>query len=86
MALLVYVDDLILAGNNSVTCSEFKEYLNSCFHIKDLGPLKYFMGIEVARSHKVYFCAKGNMPWKSLRSVDFLDQNLWIFLWKLTIN
>jgi len=50
MALLLYVDDLILTGNSSVACSKFKEYLNSCFHIKDLGPLKYFLGIEVARS------------------------------------
>ena len=50
MQLLVYVDDLILTGNSSVACSKFKEYLNSCFQIKDLGPLKYFLGIEVARS------------------------------------
>jgi len=49
LALLVYVDDIILAGNDSQACKGFKEYLNSYFRIKDLGPLKYFLGIEVAR-------------------------------------
>ncbi|KAK2996780.1 hypothetical protein RJ639_025626 [Escallonia herrerae] len=37
--VLVYVDDLILAGNNSTACSSFKKYLNDCFKLKDLGPL-----------------------------------------------
>ncbi|KAK3009464.1 hypothetical protein RJ639_013410 [Escallonia herrerae] len=47
--VLVYVDDLILAGNNSTACSSFKKYLNDCFKLKDLEPLKYFLGIEAAR-------------------------------------
>ncbi|KAK2973364.1 hypothetical protein RJ640_016786 [Escallonia rubra] len=39
LSVLVYVDDLILAGNNSTACSSFKQYLNDCFKLKDLGPL-----------------------------------------------
>ena len=50
MALLVYMDDLVLTGNNFAVCFKFKEYLNNCFHIKGLGPLKCFMSIEVAIS------------------------------------
>jgi len=50
MALLVHVDDLVLMGNDTDTCDKFKVYLNDCFCIKDLGPLKYFLGIEVARN------------------------------------
>ncbi|GAA0149363.1 transmembrane signal receptor [Lithospermum erythrorhizon] len=34
--VLVYVDDLIISGNNSTTILSFKEYLSSCFHMKDL--------------------------------------------------
>jgi len=52
MSLLGYVDDLALIGNDSKECVEFKAYLDHCFHIKDLGPLKCFFGIEVARGSK----------------------------------
>jgi len=58
MALLVYVDDIVLAGNDTNVCSEFKSYLYTCFGIKDLGPLKYFLGIEVARGPKGLFLSQ----------------------------
>ncbi|MCH87512.1 LTR retrotransposon like protein, partial [Trifolium medium] len=48
--VLIYVDDLIISGNNNTAIQTFKQYLNTCFHMKDLGTLKYFLGIEVARS------------------------------------
>jgi len=58
MALLIYVNDIVLAGNNTYACSEFKAYLHACFNIKDLGPLKYFLGIEVARGPKGLFLSQ----------------------------
>lgn len=48
--VLVYVDDLIISDNDSAAISLFKAYLVDCFKMKDLGPLKYYLGIEVARS------------------------------------
>lgn len=48
--VLVYVDDLIIGGNDSDLISKFKDYLNRTFHMKDLGVLKYFLGIEVSRN------------------------------------
>jgi hypothetical protein len=48
--ILVYVDDIIIAGNDSSAITHFKRFLQDRFHIKDLGQLKYFLGIEVARS------------------------------------
>ena len=50
IALLVYVDDVILAGNNLQEIEETKRFLSQQFKLKDLGQLKYFLGIEVARS------------------------------------
>ena len=46
--VLVYVDDLIIDGNTSSSIADFKKYLSSYFHMKDLGVLKYFLGIEIA--------------------------------------
>ena len=55
MVVLMYVDDIILMGNDSTLCGSFKTYLDKCFHIKDLGALKYFLGIEMARSPTCIF-------------------------------
>lgn len=56
--VLIYVDDLIDSSNNNKPIEPFKSYLNTCFHMKDLGPLKYFLGIEVARNSKEIFLCK----------------------------
>nr|GEU70853.1 ribonuclease H-like domain-containing protein [Tanacetum cinerariifolium] len=47
LALLIYVDDIIITGNNVSEIEKFKVFLKSKFMIKDLGKLKYFLGIEV---------------------------------------
>ncbi|CAI9759851.1 unnamed protein product [Fraxinus pennsylvanica] len=51
-AILVYVDDIIIAGSNVKIINSLKDLLDAKFKIKDLGNLKYFLGIEVARSNK----------------------------------
>jgi hypothetical protein len=50
--LLVYVDDIILAGNSISEFTNIKTILHASFKIKDLGQLKYFLGLEVAHSQK----------------------------------
>ena len=49
-ALLVYVDDVAIASNDPQTVSSFITILNDIFKLKDLGPLKYFLGLEIVRS------------------------------------
>lgn len=50
--LIVYVDDIILTGNDKEELVELKGHMAKEFEIKDLGPLRYFLGMEVARSRK----------------------------------
>ncbi|CAA7013099.1 unnamed protein product [Microthlaspi erraticum] len=56
--LLIYVDDMILTGNSETDLQKFKDYLSSCFKMKDLGALKYFLGIEVARSKQGFYLSQ----------------------------
>jgi hypothetical protein len=51
-ALLIYVDDILNTGNDVNAIIALKQFLHSHFRIKDLGDLKYFLGIEVSRSKK----------------------------------
>ena len=55
----MYVDDLIISGDNHEAIIEFKAYLHNCFHMKDLGILKYFLGVEVAWSFAgIFLCQR----------------------------
>ncbi|KAL0447790.1 UNVERIFIED_CONTAM: Retrovirus-related Pol polyprotein from transposon RE1 [Sesamum latifolium] len=51
IALLVYVDDILLAGDSPSQLDAVKAYLDDLFTIKDLGHVKYFLGLELACSH-----------------------------------
>jgi hypothetical protein len=49
-ALIIYVDDIIVTGNDQDEISSLQKYRTSEFEMQQLGNLKYFLGIEVARS------------------------------------
>jgi hypothetical protein len=48
--LMVYVDDIMITRDDSRGNARLKQFLQQRFHTKDFGKLRYFLGIEVARS------------------------------------
>jgi hypothetical protein len=53
--LLVYVDDIILTGNDIGLITKLQHMLHSTFQMKDLGHLTYFLGLEVhSRDHGLF--------------------------------
>ncbi|WMV48782.1 hypothetical protein MTR67_042167 [Solanum verrucosum] len=56
--LLVYVDDIIVTGDDSEEIQNMKKCLLKEFDIKELGKLKYFLGIEVAHSKQGIFISQ----------------------------
>uniref|UniRef100_A0A2N9ETF6 Reverse transcriptase Ty1/copia-type domain-containing protein n=1 Tax=Fagus sylvatica TaxID=28930 RepID=A0A2N9ETF6_FAGSY len=50
IALLVYVDDILIASSDIAAVTKLKQFLDAQFKLKDLGPVRYFLGLEIARS------------------------------------
>ena len=49
---MAYVDDILIASNNVQVVEELKTSLDQHSKLKDLGALKYFLGLEIARLDK----------------------------------
>ena len=57
--LLVYVDDIIITGNDSTSITKLTTHLAIEFDIKHLGLLRYFLGIEIAYSFAgIFLCQR----------------------------
>ncbi|KAJ9553519.1 hypothetical protein OSB04_017564 [Centaurea solstitialis] len=48
--LVLYVDDILLIGNDIPTLKSVKSWLNRCFQMKDLGEAAYILGIKIYRN------------------------------------
>ncbi|GKC30680.1 putative retrotransposon protein, partial [Tanacetum coccineum] len=47
--LILYVDDILIMGNNILMLQDVKSYLGRCFAMKDLGEAAYILGIKIYR-------------------------------------
>jgi hypothetical protein len=56
--LVIYVDDLIIMGNNEVNIKRVKEELHASFKMKYLGPLHYYPRIEVTQHTNQIFLSQ----------------------------
>ena len=49
-AILVYVDDLLITGDDTACIEELKQALDTEFTTKDLGEMRFFLGLGVSRT------------------------------------
>ena len=70
--LIVYVDDIIVTGNDEEEISRLKTVLSKEFEIKDLGTLRYFLSMKVARSSKGIFVSQRKYTLDLLKETGML--------------
>ncbi|CAM8951474.1 unnamed protein product [Rhodiola kirilowii] len=71
--LLVYVDDVLLTGTSLQLINSIKAFIHDKFRIKDLGNLKYFLGLEVARNESGIFLHQKKYAVDLLVEYDMLE-------------
>nr|CAN77894.1 hypothetical protein VITISV_026062 [Vitis vinifera] len=71
--LIVYVDDMIITGDDTEEISKLQELLSTEFEMNNLGELKYFLGIEVARSKNGMFLSQHKYVLDLLTEVRLLE-------------
>lgn len=77
--VLASVDDLIIVGTSLEKIEDLKKYLGSCFKLKDLRVLKYFLGMEVAWSTSGIFLSIRKYVHDILKDTSFLGEKVATF-------
>jgi hypothetical protein len=73
IALIVYVDDMIVIGDDAEEISKLQEQLTTKFEMKNLRGLKYFLGVEVTRSRQGIFLSQKKYVLDLLSEVGLLE-------------
>lgn len=72
-ALIIYVDNMIIIGNDEEEISSLQKHLATKFEMKNLGGLKYFLGIKVALSNQGIFLSQRKYVLDLLAEIGMLD-------------
>ena len=75
IVLLVYVDDIIITGTDDGMIRSIQKSLRDSFHMKDLGPLHYFLGLKVHQSPKGLFLSQQKCTSDLIELADLHDSS-----------
>ena len=84
--LIVYVDDIIVTDDDIKEIKSVKDLLAKEFVIKDLGNLRYFLGMEIARSKHGLTISQRKNVLDFLKETEVIVVNLLILSLILIIN
>ena len=79
--LLVYVDDILLTGHDPDCVTKLKQLLDKKFGLKDLGSLRCFLGLEVARTDKGISLNQRKYALEIIKDTGFWVASLVSFPW-----
>ena len=71
--LLLYVDDIIITGDELSGIQELKDFLSQQFEMKDLRHLNYFLGLEITHSTDGLYITQAKYASKLLSRAGFTD-------------
>lgn len=71
-AILIYVDDILITGNDPISIAIIKKSLHDHFRVKDLGELKYFLGIETSSSRNGIFASQRKYALEIIKDTGLL--------------
>lgn len=73
MYLLLYVDDILLTGSSNTLLNMLIFQLSSTFSMKDLGPVHYFLGIQIKTHPSGLFLSQTKYAEQILNNAGMLD-------------
>ncbi|XP_020691342.2 uncharacterized protein LOC110105981 [Dendrobium catenatum] len=73
--LLVYVDDILVTGDNSTAIQRLLDQLNRQFSMKHLGEANMFLGIRITKQNDQYFLSQEQYASSILQQADMLNCN-----------
>ena len=74
--LLLYVDDMIITDEDMRGILDLKHFLGRQFEMKDLGPLNYFLGLEVSSSEDGYYLTQAKYTFDLISQASITDSKI----------
>nr|GEX15537.1 hypothetical protein [Tanacetum cinerariifolium] len=68
--LILYVDDILIMGNNISMLQDVKSYLGRCFAMKDLGEASYILGIKIYRDRSKRLIGLCDAHWTAINNIQ----------------
>ena len=71
--LFLYVDDIIITGDDVSGIQELKDFLSQPFEMKDLGHLSYYLGLEFTHSTDGFYITQAKYASELLSRAGLTD-------------
>jgi hypothetical protein len=84
--LLLYVDDMIITGDDLEYIAFVKAHLSDQFLMSDLGPHRYFLGIEISSIHEGFFLSQEKYIQDRLGQTSLTDHQTAKTLMELNVH